>query len=78
MHTITKTTMMTIKTNPTAMAMDMIMKMLWSSGGSVLVGEGVVEGVSILHSDWASAGTNRSHSKSTAYEMLFKKRAGPD
>ena len=38
----------------------------------------VVRMSSIWHSDWVSAGNNRSHPKSTAYGMSFKKRTGPD
>ena len=57
----------------------MMINTVWSSPGPMLgVIAIVVVGVSIWHSDWESAGTNRSHSKSTVYGMLFKNRTGPD
>ena len=78
MHTLTVTTVMMTKINPVMAEIIAIIKTVWSWIGSMMTGVGTVVGVSIWHSDWASAGTNRSHSKSTAYGALFKKRTGSD
>ena len=78
-HTPKKTIAKTTKTNPVIVEMITLNRMVWFwSVPTLEVVETVVGASSIWHSDWVSAGTNRSHSKSTAYAMLFKKRTGSD
>lgn len=74
-----KTMKRVIKNNPTAVAVNMMIKVIRCMSGAML-GVHVVRTVGVLswHPDLVSASTNRSHSKSTAYELSFKKRAGFD
>ena len=66
--------------NPVIVGMIILSKTVSCSWSGPMLGVvGTVVGVSpIWHSDWMSAGNNRSHPKSTAYRMSFKKRTGPD
>ena len=69
-----------IKSNPKGVVIDVMSTTVWSLLGTPLgvIDTCTIEGVSIWHSDWVSVGTNKSHSKSTAYGMSFKKRMGLD
>ena len=78
MHIPIETTVTMTQINPAIMEMIAINETTWFWRVPTLGVVEIVEGVSIWHSDWVSAGTNRSHSKSTAYELSFKKRAGFD
>lgn len=77
MHMTMKMTMMRIKPSPTPVAMNMIMMMVWSMLAPGL-GVGEAEGEEKWHSDWETAGTKRSHSKSNKYGIPSKNRTGFD